>query len=891
MNADGDKEIHVGEARVSLLSNTDIAFASKFDCGEELETLRSLESVFSDPAKVVDDLDGAFEDVLGSVALLKQKAHHEAAPIALAHLRSTAAGALGNPHYTPELVYDLISKYFTALTGPDIKDINDPIGSLGLQPVDLPTKNHGPLHAFVATDLSTLMPKKEDMQAVRNALGVVLAPCSSFNEQMARDTILTWQGDFGSLRYKDQPVEGNVLEYFGQKFHIQFEEGIPFPRTEHLSFSEIGIGVLAVYSQYEAYADTPSEGREPIAIVDVRPGKFEYGEASDSTRDVQAQPIESLNTHFIGLKATRTDVKEFLRNLDDVSEKIDYYHPGVPNINWMPIESKLRLFTLLNNPTTAEAAIQTFHMFSDSPWVFQMSEDHPEYINYFSGVLGRLYSRESPPLDSLEVINTVRLFCLLEKFAFEASWWLTPAGERMQEGAIDARITLFAPIVRQMFGEYMQSIMNAKEDEVIDQSRIHALGADAVFRMIERSVGIQTHTYTPEPFTWHAFEDAERIRSTSPDSSMTYQVVRSEVMAHALANQHDVSEAERQAWLANFYHHVIAQLGVYETNTAQVYKDVSGIEANRFRIGLPAIRERILADMPADSRAEVESGKRPLRILSVGCGDMNNMEGPIYDELASPQFRLEVTGVDPYPQGDTAYWRMHENTANRIIEVVTVPLEDFLKKYPKYEGSFDLVVMIGSPLNNMEIERVQLDYFDVVDRSLADWGRVMIETGDPALFEEVNKRTKWREDLFIRDPNNPPGAFANLPEYLQAGEPYGNVGGLLYFPEMLAMLGSDAGLVIESPRDPSTAALNRMIGSPVALLQATKENQNPLDQPFYVANPPGEWNGKDPLNIRVMYTMKKVTGPGRNVLLEILKSRPDQPDTVGSVWEAAASPK
>lgn len=696
------------------------------------------------------------------------------------------------------------------------------------------------------------------------------------DEAIASQILLTRLPDGRSLRDIRRPIRGNTLEYYG----ITFE--LPGLTEGKYSVSELELGILAVVNE----ADGERKGRiEKIALV--HPDRINYQDPHITRAQAVLVDPKNLDAAILGgrripdfaqdAEAFFTDFHDFFderawwekesgtMGLVDLIRDYELGRMEVTNMNVYNLEAKYLLWKLFS-PYQDKPSDPELHVLRTAMSIFDAGSLFSQHIVTALGGDRTLIASVGNRLDELDAMykqahgyeqnvigETGRLFggliqeiAIAEVFMVEGAWAMLPDEER---GRYQERVNLILPLIHGMAREAMESFTKDRPPKELEEVlTYHIAGLKALRDMIEY-VFAAHHSQEEALEAMFSPEELDVIRighRLATHATITHDVLIRHSYAKGMYAQRNVSIQERQEWLRAFYERVIA-LGVYDAKVAKEYKDVTGLEEERYKNALLSFRSMGLLPEGA-------------RLLSVGCGD-GAMEGRVYEVLAKDHPEAlpgTIIGLDAFAQGEKTFWG-RKSVGKASVDFFHTSLEDVFIEHPELEVSFDMISLIGSPLNNMDLLVMQRDYFAVLNRLLKHGGIVMIETGLAEPAREVNERWQAMRGFSRLAPDKPLGSIGIKSVYQSPEDKRGEVGAFLYLSSTLEALEQSSGLRMISPS--STEALIAAGDDPWELLRRSRENRNAFDQSVYVANPPDGWNGESPLNIRGALVFQKVGEP------------------------------
>lgn len=671
-------------------------------------------------------------------------------------------------------------------------------------------------------------------------------------EILASQVLLTRLPDGRSLRDIRRPIHGNTVDYYGITFELSgLPEGSYF-------VSELELGILAVVKGATGRVDN-------VAIV--HPDRINYQDSRVTHARATLVDPRDLDAAILGgrrIPGFAEDADAFFAGFHDFFDEQPWYEKksGIPglvdlvptqselNFNVYSFEEKYYLWKMLSSCRDDELdAISAFLSFVDQagPAGKQMiaALDGDEKLVIAAGErligLNALYyeggEAVQQQIEQARKTFNALAYCIAdsERFAVERAWAMLPDRER---GRYQEKVNFLLPLFHAMAREAIESFAKDRPPgELAEVLEYHRAG----FEALQEMVGYVFAAYHPQvkaPEATFFPKELDAIRAGSrlaPEAAITHDMLIRHAYAKGMYVQRNVSIKDRQAWLKAFYERVIA-MGVYEADVAKEYKDVSGLEEMRLANALVTLGERDLIPPKAN-------------VLSVGCGN-GTVETKVIEllEKSHPDGILgHITGLDPVFQGKGTIWA-EKFTGKVSIDFLHTALEDALTRLPDLEGSFDLIVLNGSPLNNMDLLVMQKEYFKALNRLLKPGGIVMIETGLAEPAREVNERWQAIEAYARLAPSKPLGTIGIKPIYRSEGDRPEDPGAFLYLTTTFEAIEKMSGLKMLSPR--SIEELIHAGDDPRGLIQKSINQPNAFLQPVYVTNPDGQWGGETLLSFR-----------------------------------------
>lgn len=699
------------------------------------------------------------------------------------------------------------------------------------------------------------------------------------DEAIASQILLTRLPDGRSLRDVRRPITGKTVDYYGITFELSGHA------VGKYSVSELELGVLALVNEGEG----DQNGRiEKVAIAP--PDNINYQDPRIIRERATLVEPKDLDAAILGgrrIPGFAEDAEAFFADFHDFFDErpwtekpsgrmglVDFirdYEYGkmqATNMNFYNVEAKYLLWKLFSPyqdiPHDPQLhAIRTAMSFFDvgnpiaQHVVTALGGDRALIISVGNrlGELNRMYTQAFGQEQDV-IGKTGRLFGGLiqeianaETFIVEGAWAMLPDEER---GRYQERVNLILPLIHGMAREAMESFAQDRSPEELEKVlTYHLAGLKALQDMI-KYVFATYHPQEEAPDAAFSLTELDDIRAGSrlaPKAGITHDILVRHAYAKGMYAQRNISIEERQAWLQAFYERVIA-MGVYEARVAKEYKDVSGLEEERYKNALISLRSMGL--VPEKSR-----------LLSVGCGD-GAMEGRVYEALAKNHPEAlpgSIIGLDAFMQGEKTFWRK-KSVGQVSVDFLHTSLEDVLAEHSEFEGSFDMISLIGSPLNNMDLLVMQRDYFVMLNRLLKPGGIVMFETGLAEPARNYNERWQAIQSFLKISPGKPFGTIGIKPIYQSESDKPEDPGAYLYLTSIFEAIEKISGLKLIRPS--TMEDLVRAGDNLDELLRQTREVRDAFKQPVYIANPPEELTKevlKKLLNIRGAIFFQKVGEP------------------------------
>ncbi len=492
---------------------------------------------------------------------------------------------------------------------------------------------------------------------------------------------------------------------------------------------------------------------------------------------------------------------------------------------------------------------------------------NPEIALVINRVYQKIETNFSPP-DSFRIsLGLSFLVDQMDSFrkiltvpSLPESLGLSEEEKKIWEGLSRERQEYFLPTTNDLCREVVANLDQIESPEDFEQAvKYHNLAFEALANIISylaMESKPKDHPLNLD-FKINELDFLTSSYAKFPQTPATFNILMTHWLARTMYRQKNVSVEARNAWLNLFYDRVIAK-DIYGKN-AEVYADVTGLEPERYANALLSLhKDGLLPDHPI--------------ALSCGCGSSLRVEKPAYDRLATENplaLPGELIGVDMFDQPDDPVWKAGEYLSTKT-GFFQERIEDLLLRKPEFQGKFDLIVLIGSPLNNMDLITMQQIYFYVLSTCLKPGGILLLETGVMEPTAKHNDRLT-RSAQFLELFSKPPGSLPINPAYAASEDNPDTTGAFIYPLPVLVELSRQAGLALISPRaGPGLFnSLKTTLQDPKQLIENTDKNRDPLTQPFYVANAPDPDTVTDEtlLNVRGCFIFQKTRDPRPSSLL------------------------
>lgn len=339
-----------------------------------------------------------------------------------------------------------------------------------------------------------------------------------------------------------------------------------------------------------------------------------------------------------------------------------------------------------------------------------------------------------------------------------------------------------------------------------------------------------------------------------PRSLHTKEIAVAALVAHMLHTQSGISDEDRDHWLRDFYRHVVKDLDVYNPKTAEVYAD-SNREPRRMANALISLSKE--GKIPED-----------WTYLSFGCGDGNRVDEEVFKIIKKEYPKAlpgRIIGVDMMDQKEGAFYKKQTLDGTAIpIQFIKGTIEDLdSPQLRELIGKVDVIAGIGSPLNNQNLLRVHMwRYWPAIARLLKKGGIAMYEVGIPEPGGSANERMQRMLEFYRAFTGKNFGEIGVLPAYKRQEDKDSDTGAYIYPLEILRFIVERSGLKFVQSNE-QVEQLLRTYKDPKRLYEDTLQdlNDNPLDNPFYWANPPESYDPEDLANVRALFIMEKVDEP------------------------------
>jgi hypothetical protein len=673
----------------------------------------------------------------------------------------------------------------------------------------------------------------------------VLAPLirvQGVREREVADTFLTYRSAIVSMRIDHATTKEDRFTYYDKEIILngltELDQKLP------LTACEVEFGVLALYRP---------DGTV-VGVCNILP---QIQNEMITDKQIQADVFDKKDLmqhlYFRGVGSFEADAEQFFADLptffnETMISASPLYNTvfskwyGAPGANKFPTEIKYALWKSFATtapgytPQLDKAAKHIISIDGDSgPVVLAGLMSNKEDL-----IAG--FGKELDEMSQKEIRNVFTHYGLLERYIVEEAILMTPPELRNIGPERQQRIQMIQPVARSILLEACRSVSHATSpDDCVLRIDQHTRGVIALFSMIQNIY--HKFQQADVPLQTFSSQEMDEIRiswTRYPEAEMTNLALMGEWMSKAMLNQKNIKEADRQAWLWSFYQHVVS-LNIYGEK-AKIYTDVSGLEPVRIANAIRDLLKQHL--LPPD-----------YRYITVGCGDGKRVDEPMMKLLQEAhEAPTEIVGIDMSPQADDMRW--HD------MKFLQEKIETVLDNHHEYRNYFHFLAFIGSPLNNMNLLNVQMLYMASAAGLLVDGGIMMMDTGSGTTAGELNVRAARMESFNRLFPHKPYGSTANLPEYVRPGDDPGEVGALLYPDPLLPFLAWAQGFELIGPlgNPKQYQEMIQKYQDVVALQAGTKNNQNALQMPWYMANP-DEYKPGEPVNARIVYFFRKNSIP------------------------------
>jgi len=684
--------------------------------------------------------------------------------------------------------------------------------------------------------------------------GVMLNPNTARLDPVV-DTLQAYRGDKESLKSIHRPINGSSFTYFGQEINVNGLE-----EKQKYTLTELTIGILALYSD-----------NKPIGIINVHPDSVKWVENKPLVVELQdisnLEEISFCTTNKPNL--TSQEILDFLSTYhgfftDDTSNPNciwnawTFFNEGEykPNTNYLPIQTQIYLWRYLYSesssytPQTAQDSSNTLNVFEvDAPWIISSLEgDHTLITKLTKTIqdLNQYLYKEKPPL-SLHIADNANKFFKriseVKKFIPEISHILTFNSEKQRIEAEQLVESLLKNIITE-FITGLSSILSLDENKQPKNITKGQHIYEATFHYNESITSLLNLTryiaqlYSKENIKKEEFFPEETKNMTIaaslfPKDVASHNLRRMEWLIRCMNNQSGESKEEVNEWLNNFYTHITQdkdkKADVYDEG-AEIYTDhdrATTIMAN----GVAALAKNLPKDY--------------------NCALLGAGPGKVEKNILK---KAESKNPQAKPGATIAFDILTQNP-NQISQEMH-HLQADTAHLPFANESIDLMLAVGSPLNNMRLVSVWVQYFIEITNKLSHNGYFMYEVGSLTPVKDINQRIKAAQKFHQYDNSNPFGAIEILQDYLQPGDNPGDVGAILFDHTIMDMLAQLAGLeLVSPPKDKEKfAQMEQEIQDPDALINKDPKTHNPLEQPFWITP-------NDPTNARAVYVFQRKNQP------------------------------
>lgn len=764
----------------------------------------------------------------------------------LTFFRGAEQTVIGHPETTDPypLLLDKYAKALIAQAGPDavsvvLQGMMPVLGTVGQSPSLRPYLDAYLFPCLTWTKTGLAGDFHERQGVVRAALKPLLSIRTGDIAEQIAGTILT----LPELRVQEAPIQDGVIHYFGNDFTLAASRTDVPPPDHPATFSELELGVLLLRNK----------AGKPVGVVCIHPDRVSFDMAQTAAihhpRDVfQTTLVRDLPGFAADADRFFADFAAFFDDnpfrLSPAASLRSWWKPdALPHTNAIPLEAKYYLWRLYYSSDQHErGAIAQFLRYckEDAPWVIQTLEGNKTSIVAAAENLIRLHQAIEPKGDVKPLslaAGVLAEIASLERFVVEAAAAVMPPSERQLRGNIQERINFLRRLTRPMTDEAVRSFAEAKTPADLDAgARFHGHGVlDAQevvssLQVLYRGDEIQTVPLDPNALPQLLAESARY-----PHAKHTYLTRCARWLTNALINQTGIPVEERRDWLRRFYAFVTSrEVDIYQGEKAQQL--FSGeTEAERERLTNTLIELQAMGNLPEGAKC-----------LILGSGPATRVEGPALERVRK-QLRLgKIMALDMAVQPKSERW------AGAAF------VQGTFESLPFAPESVDLVLLWGSPPNNMTILREQLHYQQEIARILKNGGVLLHETGSPIPVRAINER--WRAmQAYSQLYPAAPLARGLRDDYRQPTDLPGEPGALIFEDPFLYLTAELSGMEILSPtRNP--VALGKLIADVQDLgrfRQISTGNPGGVAAPFILAGVDDDGL----VNARAMYIAQRLGPP------------------------------